>query len=84
MFLETEAVQARASDMSRLVNRDITTHAGALVVTNCEKVIRITTGEGIKKLTKDCLQTEQIMFFAASFDLAWLLAPFGAFLSALR
>ena len=36
------------------------------------------------KLTKDCLQTVQMMFFAASFDLAWLLAPFGPFLSALR
>ena len=39
MFLETEVVQARALDRSRLVNGDITTHAGALVVTSCEKVI---------------------------------------------
>jgi hypothetical protein len=39
MFLETETVQARVSDMSRIAKRDITTHAGALVVTNCENVI---------------------------------------------
>jgi len=33
---------------------------------------------------KGCLQTTQMIFFAASFDLAWLLAPFGKFFSALR
>lgn len=33
---------------------------------------------------KGCLQIAQTILFAASFDLDWLLAPFGAFFSALR
>lgn len=32
-----------------------------------------------KELTKGCLQTTQTILLAISFDLAWLLAAFGAF-----
>lgn len=31
-----------------------------------------------KKLTKDCLQTKQMIFLAISFVLDWLLVAFGA------
>ncbi len=38
MFLQTEVAQGKLSDMSHTWNENIRTHAGALVVTNYDKV----------------------------------------------
>lgn len=79
MLLETEVVQ-KELDMSRPVEReDENARWRPRRHQLRQGYLELLQGKGIqKKLTKGCLQTEQMIFLAISFDLAWLFVALGA------
>jgi hypothetical protein len=81
MLLETEVAQKNVLDMSRPVGRKYDNARWCPGRHQLQQgYLDLLQGkETRKKLTKDCLQTEQMIFLAISFDLAWLLVAFGAF-----
>jgi hypothetical protein len=81
MLLETEVAQKKGLDMSRPAERE---HDNARWCPGRHQLrqgyLELLQGKEIrKKLTKDCLQTKQMIFLAISFVLDWLLVAFGAF-----